>query len=153
MRNIFLRLISIYLFCVSVNISAAQLKELTADQMLHGNTKGLLNDLPEVGGWKDDSHYILYKPLDKGYDTVIADVITGKVEHYVVPEKATVFVKNNDVIYKSIEGAEKQLTDNKEEEKNPVLSPDGLKVAFTRNNDLYIVDIASGKEDRLSNDG
>jgi len=50
------------------------------------------------------------------------------------------------VIYKSVDGAEKQLTNNKEEEKNPTLSPDGMKVAFTRNNDLYVTDITSGKK-------
>ena len=32
-------------------------------------------------------------------------------------------------------------------------SPDSTKLAFTRNNDLYVVDIASGKEQRLTFDG
>ena len=36
---------------------------------------------------------------------------------------------------------------------NLTYSPDSTKLAFTRDNDLYVVDIASGKETRLTNDG
>ena len=36
---------------------------------------------------------------------------------------------------------------------NLTYSPDSTKLAFTRDNDLYVVDIASGAETRLTNDG
>ena len=36
---------------------------------------------------------------------------------------------------------------------NLTYSPDSTKLAFTRDNDLYVVDIASGKETRLTDDG
>ena len=36
---------------------------------------------------------------------------------------------------------------------NMTYSPDSTKIAFTRNNDLYVVDIASGAETRLTHDG
>ncbi len=36
---------------------------------------------------------------------------------------------------------------------NLTYSPDSTKLAFTRNNDLYVVDIASGVETRLTDDG
>ena len=36
---------------------------------------------------------------------------------------------------------------------NLTYSPDSTKLAFTRDNDLYVVDIASGKETRLTHDG
>ena len=36
---------------------------------------------------------------------------------------------------------------------NLTYSPDSTKIAFTRNNDLYVVDIASGAETRLTFDG
>ena len=36
---------------------------------------------------------------------------------------------------------------------NLTYSPDSTKLAFTRDNDLYVVDIASGKETRLTEDG
>ncbi len=36
---------------------------------------------------------------------------------------------------------------------NMTYSPDSTKIAFTRDNDLYVVDIATGKETRLTSDG
>ena len=36
---------------------------------------------------------------------------------------------------------------------NLTYSPDSTKLAFTRDNDLYVVDIASGKESRITSDG
>ncbi len=36
---------------------------------------------------------------------------------------------------------------------NLTYSPDSTKLAFTRDNDLYVIDIASGRETRLTNDG
>ena len=36
---------------------------------------------------------------------------------------------------------------------NLTYSPDSTKLAFTRDNDLYVIDIASGKETRLTFDG
>jgi dipeptidyl-peptidase-4 len=38
-------------------------------------------------------------------------------------------------------------------DKNSTLSPDGKKVAYTRNNDLYYFDLEAGKEQRLTTDG
>jgi dipeptidyl-peptidase 4 len=40
-----------------------------------------------------------------------------------------------------------------EEEEFPALSPDGRRVAFVRKNDLYLVDLASGKETRVTRSG
>ncbi|MGM9766107.1 MAG: DPP IV N-terminal domain-containing protein, partial [Candidatus Cryptobacteroides sp.] len=36
---------------------------------------------------------------------------------------------------------------------NLTFSPDSTKLAFTRDNDLYVVDISTGEEKRLTNDG
>ncbi len=71
MRNtFFILLFACTTFFFSTGIFA-QLKQLTADQMLHENTNGLLKELPEIGGWKDDTNYILYRPVNKGFDTVL----------------------------------------------------------------------------------
>jgi dipeptidyl-peptidase-4 len=153
MRNRFSKIFFIvisFVFGTSVN---AQLKDLTAAQMLHEKTQSILKQLPKIGGWKDDTHYILIKPADDGYDTVLTDVASGKEIKYSGDVKATAFVKNNDIFFKAVSGEVKQLTRDTLEEKNPTISPDGNKVAFTRNNDLYVVDVASDKEDRLTNDG
>ena len=40
----------------------------------------------------------------------------------------------------------KRITNNDAEELEADLSPDGKKVSFVRGNDLFVVDVASGKE-------
>ncbi len=47
----------------------------------------------------------------------------------------------------------KQVTKTKAEEKNPGFSPDGKSLAFVRGNDLYVHDLATGGERRLTRDG
>jgi dipeptidyl-peptidase-4 len=46
-----------------------------------------------------------------------------------------------------------QLTATPEAERDPKLSPDGLRVSFRRAHDLYVMEIASRKVTRLTNDG
>lgn len=149
MRNLLLAAVML----AATVFAQAQLKQLTADQMLHGKTEGLLNEMPKIISWADGSHYILAKPKTLAGDTVLVDAATGSEMHYSKKISATVFIKNNDVFYGFEKGDAKQLTHDSAEEKNPTLSPDGLKVAFTRNNDLYVVNIADAKEKRLSSDG
>jgi dipeptidyl-peptidase-4 len=62
------------------------------------------------------------------------------------------FIKDNNIFLRSAAG-EKQLTFDSAPEKNPTFSPDEKFVAFTRNNDLYTVEVATGKETRLTTDG
>ncbi|MEY2834803.1 MAG: hypothetical protein RLZZ557_465, partial [Bacteroidota bacterium] len=65
----------------------------------------------------------------------------------------SVTLRGND-IYVTIPGQDaKRLTQTEETETNPTLSPDQQWVAFTRKNDLYTINIASGKEYRITNDG
>jgi dipeptidyl-peptidase-4 len=45
------------------------------------------------------------------------------------------------------------LVGTPEHEEFTALSPDGQKVAFVRKNDLYVVDVASGRETRLTRSG
>lgn len=47
----------------------------------------------------------------------------------------------------------RQLTATAEVETDPKLSPDGTRVAFERNHDLYTLPVASGREKRLTRDG
>jgi dipeptidyl-peptidase-4 len=47
----------------------------------------------------------------------------------------------------------RRLTRDADEEEAATFSPDGRKVAFVRKNDLWVVDIASGKETRLTTTG
>jgi len=47
----------------------------------------------------------------------------------------------------------KRLTATQAEEKNPTLSPDGLWVAYTRDNDLFAYDLENSVEHQLTADG
>ncbi|MBL8113541.1 MAG: DPP IV N-terminal domain-containing protein [Acidobacteria bacterium] len=47
----------------------------------------------------------------------------------------------------------KKLTNDEAEEEYPTFSPSGSHVAFVKGNDLYAVEIATGKEIRLTEDG
>ncbi len=44
-------------------------------------------------------------------------------------------------------------TGNGEQVRYPTLSPDGNKVAYVKNNDLYVLDLARGKTKRITKDG
>ncbi|MBL0212185.1 MAG: S9 family peptidase [Holophagaceae bacterium] len=46
-----------------------------------------------------------------------------------------------------------RLTSSKEPKDDPTFSPDGKKVAYLRGNDLYAVDLATGKETQLTRGG
>lgn len=139
------------LMFITVTQSQAQLKELDADQMLNGKTQGILNPLPVISGWENDDHYILIK----NKDTVSVDVKSGKeIKLGNRPvSKNKIEIKNNDIFLISSNGSERRLTNDEEEEKNPTFSPDSTKIAFTRKNDLYVIDVASGMETRLTTDG
>src|SRR3970282_616947 len=47
----------------------------------------------------------------------------------------------------------KRLTTSKEAAEDPKFSPNGKTVSFVRGYDLWVVDVASGKETRLTSDG
>lgn len=145
---------SLFLFAFSIALTTqlcAQLRNLSADQMLNGKTEGILKTLPQVIGWDDDTHYILVN----NKDTVSVDVRSGEASTYVKKPSSSpvVRIKQNDIFLTTGDKAERQMTKTEEEEKNPTLSPDNSKIAFTRNNDLYVIDVASGKETRLTTDG
>ena len=56
-------------------------------------------------------------------------------------------------LVKAGNGEWKQLTSTAEAERDPKFSPDGLRVSFRRQQDLYTLEIASLKESRLTRDG
>lgn len=69
-------------------------------------------------------------------------------------QTATLLEANNDLyLYDFSTGAAKRLTNNADEEAEADFSPDGRMVAFVRNNNLFVVDVASGKETQLTRDG
>jgi dipeptidyl-peptidase 4 len=133
----------------------SQKKELTDDQYFKSDFKGIIQPLPVAGKWIDDSHVILTK-AGKSY---VVDCKNGTEREATEAEtkagditKAVAYNKSGD-IYIKINGVETQLTNDKDKKVNPTISPDNNYVAFTKNNDLYTININTKKETRLTTDG
>lgn len=137
-------------FLVS-NTASAQKKRLNLQQSI-GAKPSLTKSINFVNGWADNSHYIEVDAKDRKMYTV--DVRTAIRTTYTPPAKSNVnvYVKDNDVFIQYGKEEPKRLTNNTDEEKNPTLSPDGNYVAFTKNNDLYAVEVNTNKEIRYTTD-
>lgn len=151
-------------------------KQLTYDQAYNRAEPRLTTMPPRIEKWLDASHYLETR-TDKGAQAIYkVDAATGSEalwldlkelgkdlpEGFSLDRRADrsedyahfIFSKDNDLHYfKSADKSIIQLTHDKAEEKTPILSPDAKKVAFTRSGDLYVVDLASGLETRLTWDG
>jgi len=140
----------------------AQKKQLTENQMLKGEKTNITTSLPQVLGWVDDSHFLLNKKehADSPYKVFLVDCKTGKQQpsnsNLLGKEKQesiSVSIKKDDIFLEEEGKPSKQITKTAEVEINPTLSPDKKYIGFTRNNDLYTINIETGKESRLTNDG
>jgi dipeptidyl-peptidase-4 len=69
-------------------------------------------------------------------------------------ENAVLLNFANDLFYYEL-GSDKatRLTNNPEEEVGETFSPDGRMVGFVRSNNIYVLDLSSGREHRLTTDG
>jgi len=133
----------------------AQLKDLSFKEIFYTPVKDIINPIPVYRGWADNTHYIEYRMEGQQSKPYTVDARTGEAVQSAPAQvnEASVSIKNKDVFFKDALGTEKQLTKDSIPEKNPTLSPDKTQVAFTRSNDLYSIDIASGIETRYTNDG
>ncbi len=139
-----------------LNISIAQQKPLTDDQYFKNNFKGIVQSLPTVSRWIDDTHFLLIKDAK----TFVVDAKTGNETEATDADKSknkmifspSPFTKNND-LYIKINDIETRLTNDTLAEINATISPDGKYVGYTKNNDLYTVEIATQKETKITNDG
>lgn len=69
-------------------------------------------------------------------------------------ETAVLINHANDIFYYEFGGdSAKRLTHDPETEVGEQFSPDGKLVSFVRNNNIYVLDIATGQERALTNDG
>ncbi len=149
-------------------------KKLTYEQVYLDAKPRLLRPVPQIISWHDSEHYLLndeeankiYRVhAQTGEKAIYLDYTLIQKEYPEWFNAASAFSWNNDytrftytikddVYYCSIEEKiSKRLTTTKEEEKNPRLSPDGQLVAFTRENNLYAIDIEKETEYQLTVDG
>lgn len=142
------------LFVALVLSAVAQQKELTVEQMLKGAPQKITKPLPQFIKWMGDNSFV----LKHDGKTFLVDCKTGAEKEYTEVKTLEaklineVYVKDNDLYHKTDAG-ETRLTNNKDVEKNPTLSPDGNYVAFTRNNNLFSIHLSDNKETQLTFDG
>jgi dipeptidyl-peptidase-4 len=154
MLNFFRKFTACSILAISTFSVTAQKKELSDEQYFKNNFKGIVQSLPVVTKWTDDSHFILLKNGKK----YLVDCKSGSQAE--IPDTAksasggtpVAYTKNTD-IYIKLNGQEVQLTADKEKESNPTMSPDGNYVAYTKKNNLYTVNISTKKESQLTSDG
>ena len=153
----FVKRSSLFILVLVYSFAAnAQLKQLTDDQYFKGNLTSIIQALPNVLHWTDNSHFLLMKDGKK----LLVDAKTGEEKEFTGTDsrpkadslKPSVYTKKNDLFIK-INGTEIQLTNDSAKEVNPTMSPDKKFVAFTKNNNLYTIDISSKKETKLTTDG
>lgn len=174
MRKIFSVAFCSVLFVFGVH---AQKKDFTEADLLAGKTPdNFYNTLPRVVKWIDDEHVILNQKIHpdsatrnyvydikKGTYTITSEGASGEgfgsrrgggfgQNNNASPFGKSIYTKENDLFF-SNNGVEKRLTNDKDEEKNPTFSPDSNYVAFTKNNNLYSINLASGKITQLTTDG
>jgi dipeptidyl-peptidase-4 len=157
-------IVSAFLFVSGLH---AQMPQRTADQVA-------------VLGWTDDTHYLI-RTFDEGKApvTMKVDVKTGK-SVVVTPVKSerellmqslpsgtiltpadavsedmnkVAVLRDNDLYFFEKGQTElKRLTNDNVPEVNAHFSPDGSKLAYTKNKDLYVYDLETDKEIRLTFD-
>ncbi len=140
---------------VSIQLQAQQ-KQLSDDQYFKGNLKGIIQPMATVTRWIDNNQFL----LSRAGKTMLVNAATGAERESTDEEqkinlpavKPRINAKLNDLYYK-FKDEESQLTYDSAKEINATLSPDGKFVAYTKNNDLYTVEISTKIEKRLTTDG
>lgn len=133
-----------------------QKKSLTDDQYFKSNFKDIIQLLPNASRWIDDNNLLLIRD-NKTYvlnaKTGIEREATDADKPVAKPDELpSAFVQSKNIFVKK-DGQTFQLTNDDAVETNPVVSPDGMYVAYTKGNDLYSANINTKKETRLTTDG
>lgn len=141
---------------------------------------GRMGSQVAVTGWADDSHYII-RTFDESKNPVYnsVDIRSGRSvkidppenardklqkslpEHTILPVltafssdmRSVVVERENDLYFFTIGDKDfRRLTNDKDQEVNARISPEGSKIAYTKNKDLYVYDLVLNREIRLTKD-
>ena len=154
----------LFAFCITLLTFhlSAQKKDFTEEQLLKNKMPLVVVSLPTIDSWNDDSHLILSRKVhpDSSAHQFVFDAKTRKemaieknANAKMTSKGKSITIRNNDLYYTNGENAETRLTNDSALEKNPTFSPDSNYVAYTKNNNLYVVNINSKSEKQLTFDG
>ncbi len=135
---------------------------------------------PRIKGWADDMHYLIMDYDKNNLVTLSVNIKTGKGSIVDLPPSplgvlngslpdgvvinsddvvspgagSVIFYREDDLYYcKAGDKVLKRLTYDEDPEVNVQFSPDGLKIAYTKKNDLYVFDLSDSGEIQLTHDG
>jgi dipeptidyl-peptidase-4 len=168
------------IFLSTLPISEAQKfqKKLTFDQAYSNAEPLLFEPLPLIRQWLDDSHYLLMEDSEANFSEKLFKVNAaqntktlfldfGQIQE-ALPKRIRasryeactkdftgfLYMDRGDLYYYSRpNNLFKRLTATAGEEQNVRFSPDEKFIAFTRDHNLYTLDIANGLEYQLTEDG
>ncbi len=177
-KNLYLPLLASLLFFFSSNLDAQKEKFKYADLMSFGSGPQITKPGLDIISWVDDKNYLVSKPVNSSnaksiikvnaetnQEEVLIDADAFKLltkEKFALNQvldktgdyNIFLFQKDNDIFYLNrSEKNFKQLTDDKLEKKNPMLSPDGKKIAYTKSNNLFVFQIEDMREEQVTFDG
>jgi dipeptidyl-peptidase-4 len=172
------RLISGLIALLLFNFCTGQDKKFAYSEANGKGQSQIMGKVPSIVGWLDAQSYLVWKTNEKNRKVILqkVDAQSGEATLFVdfsginkrfekgrllVPweahtsdyEKYIIRFQNTLYFFSARTKLVKKLTDSESTEKNPTFSPDGRYIAFTRERDLYMIDIESGTEKRLTSDG
>ncbi len=121
-----------------VNAEQKEKKNITIEQLSKGLPEGILTSKPSIVGWHDDSNVIFREIKDNKPSYFLYNTKTQEEKAYQIPAPK---------VQASI------LSELGKEIKNPTFSPDSTMIAYTKDNNLYILDVATSEHKAITTDG
>lgn len=127
-------------------------KMLTREQLLGSMPEGILNSLPFPAYWEDKDNVVFSFPDPQTRNTSYFNYnVKTKKRTPVTPKENKIQDPQADVKEAAMEKF--NTVKDYDKAKNATFSPDASKIAYTKENNLYVYDAASGKEKQLTTDG
>jgi dipeptidyl-peptidase-4 len=170
--------LTVLIFVAFLNFCHGQNKRFSYREVYGGGLSKIMGKVPAIEGWLDGGSYLVWEPNDTNrkiilqkidaqtgeartlvdFSTINERFMKGKLlapwETHTKDYSGFIIAFRDDFYYFSaIDGSISQLTDTEAKEKNPTFSPNGRYIAFTRDHDLYTINIETGNEKRLTFDG
>ncbi len=155
--------IAIVALILLTTISFAQKRDIEKQDLIEGKVpENLFTNLPTLRKWMTADKALIFMSKGKGESmrNHILDLRTGEVQEAPSsldyqsksPSKSLI-IKNGDLYLKTPLGEEKLTNDPSDLERNPEFSPDSNFVAYTKNNNIFCLNLKTKIESQLTIDG